>query len=750
MIAGLILLSISLKPFFSFPDFGGWIIASGLSYFLLLFYLPRLWLVVLPLVTVCFDLTTYTGRFLFNELDLVFLATIAFAWCSGCFSFFRASRKLPLLLTVSYLFVVLSGFSAWPSFLFPPEAVSGNPYYLPEYGYKVVKGLLWGLFLTPLLLNNFSSDREKTLQWMLAGFCSAAIVLGGVIFWERGIFSVLFSGSHWYQLAGAVFDLASSYRTTGIFSDMHTGGEVIDGVILLLLPATLCGGFYQGKVWLRVIAVVAFGALAYCTVVGFTRATYAAFFFSSVLFFGLFWLHHKRTTSHGERFPSGLLGVVLALAMVAAFVAFKFAGSLGLVCFVGLILSGIPYYWLLSKQLLVARLTLFVGVIFMALAVKAHLQSSWVSSSVFKAVVIVLVFAVAYGMLLLLSSRMVNQSRFNGVILIVFLALFPAVFAIALGGYKFNERMGEVGRDFDKRLVHWEKVVESSGSGVFVGLLGNGVGSFPANYLYQYPEALADVGSFAVEGADGRRYIAIGPGEDLAFGQRIPLVPGTEYKVSMQVKAAGKGKIAVFVCERNLIFANNFHPNCKTTLIRFTDTAGQFRQFSATVNSGKVGLKPSLQRWPTTLYLKNFTKQRVNIDEIVFSAGGENVLKNASFEQGADSWFFFNDYAHLPWHIKNTFLQAWYDTGWLGLLLLLALVALLAKRAVSSSDHAAYLALCCVGVSGIGVFGLFGSPLDSARVSWMFYLFLFSAILLPRDPVSVNRNAAINNEVING
>ena len=42
---------------------------------------------------------------------------------------------------------------------------------------------------------------------------------------------------------------------------------------------------------------------------------------------------------------------------------------------------------------------------------------------------------------------------------------------------------------------------------------------------------------------------------------------------------------------------------------------------------------------------------------------------HGNFEQGLDYWFFYNDFAHLPWHIKNTWLHVWYELGWIGLIL---------------------------------------------------------------------------------
>ena len=54
----------------------------------------------------------------------------------------------------------------------------------------------------------------------------------------------------------------------------------------------------------------------------------------------------------------------------------------------------------------------------------------------------------------------------------------------------------------DTRVAHWSKVVESSNPGLVNKLFGNGVGSFPANYVYHFPDVVIDIGSLC--GKTGR------------------------------------------------------------------------------------------------------------------------------------------------------------------------------------------------------------------------------------------------------
>ena len=176
-----------------------------------------------------------------------------------------------------------------------------------------------------------------------------------------------------------------------------------------------------------------------------------------------------------------------------------------------------------------------------------------------------------------------------------------------------------------------------------------------------------------------------------------------------------KGKVVAFLCERNLIFASNFMANCNTSSIKFDATSNDFTHFSGTLDSGAVGKRHWLFRWPTTLYLKNFSKEGVvDIDEVYFGAQGETLLKNARFSDGTDYWFFYNDFAHLPWHTKNTYLQSWYNSGWIGFLLFLSLGVTTVVTSVRGKNSSVLYVAFATGIIAIGVFGVFGSPLDSS------------------------------------
>ena len=724
------MLLITLNAFRDFPGIGFWLIALGVVYFAGLFALPHLWLIVLPVVTVSLDLATYTGRFLFNEYDLLFLTTIAFSLISGRFSLEVFKPSWGAFLITSYCLIALLGFSAWGVFFSPPGEIVGNPYYMPEYGYKVIKGMLWALLLVPFWLDLQRKGPDKAIRWLVVGQCVAALVLGLVILWERGTLGVLVSGTAWYHMVSSLLDLSSSYRTTGIFSDMHTGGEVVDGVILLLLPMALYGLCQGSNNVIRILSLAAFGSLAYCTTVGFTRATYVSFFVGIVTFVVLHVIVQRRGDGAEQAHPYGLYGLTAIIAFCAAYFAFFYAGSFGVASYVGLALSAFIGGWLFNRnRWLAIGVWVMAGCLFFAMAVDAHFSSRWVDRSGQAAFIIVGVLLIFYLFADLLFVRIHHQSGLNRFLLLALLIMLPAGFSIAFGGYKINERMENIAEDMESRMTHWRNVIQSSNDGLTTQLFGNGVGSFPANYVYSFPNVVGEVGSFSVKQNGYDTHLSIGPGVDLAFGQRVPVIPNTTYNLSLNLRAEKKGKVVVFICERNLIFASNFMANCQTASIRFNPTANNFEHFSATLDTKGVGKRPWLKRWPTTLYLKNFSKDTVvDIDEIMLTLDGQQLLKNSDFSKGTDEWFFYNDFEHLPWHIKNTFLQAWYNFGWIGLVLFLSLGAATLFLAMSQRSSPLAVAFAS-GVIAVAAFGVFGTPLDSARVSWMFYFYIFAVLL---------------------
>ncbi|MFT4825457.1 MAG: hypothetical protein ACI9J0_003390 [Cryomorphaceae bacterium] len=728
LLLGLVILVLALPPFFKFPWLGFWLVPLAAMYFCLLFIMPRLWLIVLPMATVGLDITPWTGRFSYNELDLLFLITISSGLILGRFRFKVFAPSPAVLILLIYIMVTALRFTGWGSLVIPPGEGLSNPYYETDYSYKVVKGMLWGILLVPMWGSLLATDKRRTVYALVGGVSAAAILLGLIILWERGTLGILLSGSAWYHVANSFLDLSSSYRVTGIISDMHTGGEAIDGVLLLFLPITFYGCIYGKVNWLRVLAAIGFLSLAYVALVGFTRTTYAAFVLGLVCISCLIWFYRQKSNL-GLPFRVNLFLALLAVGSITATAAFKLAGSFGLLIYVILLLLAFATSKWPASQI-VAKGSIVLAAIAVGAAGIAHFSSRWVESSILGFLLLALCLGASYWVALKLFSEQSLTSRINQVFVLGALVLLPVIAAFALGGYQIKDRTTRVMDDLDTRQGHWGNVIASSDSGPLAWLIGNGVGSFPARYIGTFPERVKDVGSFNIRKERQRNLLTMGSGLDLTIGQRTSIQPFTDYHVSVELRSEAVGNIVFALCERNLIYASNFMPNCTRKRLNYVPTEGALEEFTLELNSGKVGSQRGIMRWPTLMTIQHDNNEAVvDIATVKLSLEGLNQLQNSSFKEGLDYWFYYNDFAHLPWHIKNLFLQVWFENGWLGVGLFLALLGLLVRSNLERRAHDSLNPVYTSAVLILCFFGFFGSPLDSARVSWMFYFLLCAGLV---------------------
>jgi hypothetical protein len=149
---------------------------------------------------------------------------------------------------------------------------------------------------------------------------------------------------------------------------------------------------------------------------------------------------------------------------------------------------------------------------------------------------------------------------------------------------------------------------------------------------------------------------------------------------------------------------------------------------STTINSNNIGTNIGIKRLPTVLLLRYsrgtapLEIQSIKLLDPYF----QSSIRNDNFAQGTDHWFFYHDFEHLPWHIKNIYLSIFYQLGVLGSLLFLALLLFAAKNLLNINDDGKALNSTIASIIlGYLAFGVFGDPLDSARVSSLFFMLLF-------------------------
>ncbi|MDP5072166.1 MAG: O-antigen ligase family protein, partial [Congregibacter sp.] len=385
----------------------------------------------------------------------------------------------------------------------PPGALFESPYGDQRYGYNVVKGLIWAAFLTPLWLELRKADAAATLRVLFIGAAIGSLALLTVIFWERGSLAAFAQGGG----AGldSLINLSTGYRTIGLFSNMRTGGEALDGTIILLLAICAYGAFYARPRFLAWLSRTAVVGLAYVTLVGFTRATYAAFALLLMLLIALEVYRYRAAMNFR------IVDVVVVSSLLPAlFVATYLQALLGTAT---------------GLALLVASEVVVLGLF----------ARFWLCWPLRRA--------------LLPGAGMI---------------LLPLVFAVGLTAGTMGDRMQSVDKSLDTRLEHWMNVWEIGRREPGGTLFGHGAGSFPAFYEKYFPEKVRQIGAATVQSGTG--VLRLEGGGDLLFAQRLALV-GDELRIDFSIRAPQGGRLSIALCARNILDTARWGGRCDTHIV---------------------------------------------------------------------------------------------------------------------------------------------------------------------------------------
>lgn len=229
-LAAAVLLAAALASLVDFPQ---WRIAIGLglaAYVALLLFRPWASLIVVPAALPLLDLAHWSGRFFWDEFDLLMLTTLAVSLWQGSFrlSAFLVPRLAGLLglLVLVWLASLLLG-------LFPLQPLDANAFsaYWSHYNsLRVGKGLLWGLVFYGLY--RAQPDEPGAFTRLSLGMALGVLGVSLWALWEQ----VLFAGAA----------TTEDYRVTAGFSSMHTGGGHIEAFLVIGLPF-VWGLFFQSR-----------------------------------------------------------------------------------------------------------------------------------------------------------------------------------------------------------------------------------------------------------------------------------------------------------------------------------------------------------------------------------------------------------------------------------------------------------------------------------------------------------------------
>ncbi|MEZ5588219.1 MAG: hypothetical protein R3E46_14200 [Sedimenticolaceae bacterium] len=285
-------------------------LASGLAlYFVVLLRWPALWLIVLPMTLPVLELAFWSGRYFFNEYDLLVLTTIASGlWHGGAWTrqIDRGSATVAILLLLGQLAITANG-------LFPlvtPVPGAWQDYFASTNALREFKGILWALLLWPML--GAARARGDDLQrWLAIGMAAGLSTAFLSVVWERGLFTGLFNFSH-------------PYRVSGWFFSMHTGGAAIDAFLAMSAPFIISLMLMWRRLEFRIAALALASAALYAFFVTYSRANYPALLamFAVVTWgiFANFEQHQPHRKSGGRRkiiFAGLSLLIVTLLAATA-------------------------------------------------------------------------------------------------------------------------------------------------------------------------------------------------------------------------------------------------------------------------------------------------------------------------------------------------------------------------------------------------------------------------------------------------
>ncbi|HUW38692.1 MAG TPA: VanZ family protein [Rhodocyclaceae bacterium] len=295
LLAALLLVGWGVASFPFHPLLLGLLLAT---YAALVWRHPQLLVVAIPAALPVFDLAPWSGRFYFDEFDLLVLASLAVGYArvpaaprsEGHDKVFSA---IIALVGLSFAIGTVRGLLPWQA----PDANSFINYHSPYNALRISKGALWAFLLFGLLRRLLAADqdiRRLFARGMVIGLAGTVAVVA----WERLAFPGL-------------LDFASDYRVTGPFSQMHIGGADIECFLTMAVPFLVLLLFQTRSLATRIAATALLLGTGYALTVTFSRNGYVAFFVALALVCLAAMVH----SSKRWRRIAAFLPVALALAV---------------------------------------------------------------------------------------------------------------------------------------------------------------------------------------------------------------------------------------------------------------------------------------------------------------------------------------------------------------------------------------------------------------------------------------------------
>jgi hypothetical protein len=272
------------------------------------------------------------------------------------------------------------------------------------------------------------------------------------------------------------------------------------------------------------------------------------------------------------------------------------------------------------------------------------------------------------------------------------------------------------------RTRHWARTIDMMDKDLTTALFGMGLGSFPKTFLFKNRDVVS--ATFSYEREDGNGFLRLGSGKTLYLDQRVPVVAGESYTLSLDLRSADpEAKLTVPLCEKSV--QHSFR--CKFASFQRGAAATGWEHREIKVESGQVGSGPRPLPRPVALSIANARLGSVvDVDNVrLLDESGLDLIANGDFSGGGSRWYFSAD-EHLPWHIDNLWVQILFEQGWAGVVALtIAVLISLRHLAIGMWRGDLFSGTLLAALGGFLLVGLTESLFDGPRVTTLFFLLLF-------------------------
>ncbi|WP_260295612.1 O-antigen ligase family protein [Sedimenticola hydrogenitrophicus] len=315
-----------------------------------------------------------------------------------------------------------------------------------------------------------------------------------------------------------------------------------------------------------------------------------------------------------------------------------------------------------------------------------------------------------------------------GIILLALLVSSPFI-----SGEFIKHRFSTVSSDLASRFVHWHSALRMMEDDPESKLLGMGRGAFPRHYYWSHPQdSLPPTLRHAREDANGfLRMDRSGDSSDLFLTQRFDIPEPGPYQlsISLRPRTDQPTRLLIEICER-LIYQS--YKSCQWMGINSGEKSSEWINFNKKFSVKKLGRSYWYGSRPVQISILNRgLAEGLEIDNVqIITPSGKRLLGNSGFDDGLDRWFLYSG-NHLGWHIKNIWVDTYFEGGWLGLAIFTLFITsslLISIARVRQRDSFPLFHL--PALAGLLVVGLFDSVLDEPRLTLL--LFLSTWILLAR------------------